>query len=708
MKWIMANIVNFNKKDIENAMSKLINVYGGSIEMLNYEKGMKKKDLKIKYTCERGHEKYFNLWDNARCAKRCVQCYKENNHLTGKDLLKKFKDIYGNKFTYPNLDLNKGYNKSDIIEIKCEKHGIFKRNISNHLLELICPRCQKERLGKMRTLTTEQFLENVFKKHPEYKEKYDYSEAIYTGRTGKLKLRCKKHNIKFDVMAVNHSSKAKHESCPECVKDKKKKNASLRKKETPKSLFNKWKKGDKDFLKSYLKFNIDEKNEFMKMKLSYIHNNKYDYSELKFNNSATDHVIIKCKEHGRIRTSLQSHSKGHGCRKCAIEKTAIIKRKKSENFSRKSSKKEDIPLISIKTNFKKYTPFELFKDKNLTNREKGIVSKVQFNQKQKNEFYKYKIRYKRKDQLILDKFNFDYEKDRAIFGCKKHGYFEGSILGIMRGGGCPKCKLVGTSSLEVNLFNIIKKYTPYQNIKINNRSIMGNKKEIDIFIEDIGLGIEVNGLRWHSNIIRDEHYAKTHQKEKMDIMENKGYKLINLYEDQFFNKDEHRENQYSKILKEILLFGDKNLNIDKEIENNLEIRKISYKQIKEFYKNHSLDFFNKEDKFYEGVFYKRTLISVFSYNNKGISNNYCTNYRTNADIDLILKQYPNIIFNLRNDSYNKYKFKKYGFITIEEKAPDYRNFRPKGEVKYRNKRLEKKDLNNPNRIYDCGRTIMVY
>src|SRR5699024_6598666 len=139
---------------------------------------------------------------------------------------------------------------------------------------------------------------------------------------------------------------------------------------------------------------------------------------------------------------------------------------------------------------------------------------------------------------------------------------------------------------------------------------MGNKKEIDIFIEDIGLGIEVNGLRWHSNIIRDEHYAKTHQKEKMNIMENKGYKLINLYEDQYFNKNEHRENQYNKILKEILLFGDKNLTISKEIESNLEIRKISYKQIKECYKNHSLDFFNKEDKFYRGIFHKGILITV--------------------------------------------------------------------------------------------------
>lgn len=697
-------MANFTEKDIENTMSDLIKTYGGNIEILNYSKGMKKKDLKIKYTCGKGHEKYFDLWCNARSAKRCVQCYKEKHSLTGKELLEKFKNIHRDEFTYPDLNLDKRYKKSDLIEIKCKKHGIFKRNINNHLLGLICPNCQKERLGKIRTLTTEQFLKNVFKRHPEYKKKYDYSEAKYTGRTGKLKLRCKKHNIKFDVMAINHYSKEKHESCPECLKDKKKKNASLRKKETPKSLFEKWKKGDKDFHNNYVKFNIDEKNEFMKMKLSYIHNNKYDYSELKFNNFAKDHVIIKCKKHGRIRTSLQSHSNGRGCRKCAIEKTAIIKRKKA----RKSLKEKNIPSISIKTNFKKYTPFELFKDKNLNNKEKGTISKMQFNQKQKNEFYKYKIRYKRKDQLILDKFNFSHNKDMAIFGCKKHGYFESSVLNIIRGRGCPECKSSGTSSLENTLFNIIKKYTPYQNIETSNRKLMGNKKEIDIFIKDIDLGIEINGLIWHSNMVKDEHYAKTHQREKMNTMENKGYKLINLYGDQFFNKSEHIENQYSKILKEILLFGDENLTIDKKIENNLKIRKINYKQIKEFYKNHSIDFFNKEDKFYRGIFYKETLISVFSYNNKGISNNYCTNYRTNADIDLILDQYPNIIFNLRSDSYNKYKLKEYGFVTIKEKSPDYRNFRIRGKAKYRNKRLEKKEIDNPNRIYDCGRAIMVY
>ncbi|WRM43467.1 hypothetical protein [Staphylococcus phage LY01] len=704
-------MVTFTKKDIEKSMSKLLNAYGGSIEILNYSKGMKKKDLRIKYTCEKGHEKYFDLWGNAKCAKRCVKCYEEKHYLTGREFLSKFKEIYGDKFTYPNLDLDKRYNKSTYIEIKCEKHGTFKRSISNHLLRFVdCPKCQKERDSKNKILTKEQFLKNVFKRHPEYEKKYDYSEAVYTGRHCRLKLRCKKHNRKFEIIAVNHYSKRNNESCPDCVKEKIKRNASISKKETPESLFKKWKKGDKDFRKNYIKFNIDEKNEFMKMKLSYIHNNKYDYSELRFNNFNKDHVIIKCKKHGRVRTSLRSHSNGYGCRKCALEKTAAIKREKAGNFTGKPLNKKDIPLISIKTNFKKYTPFELFKDKNLNNREKGMIAKIQFNQKQKNEFYKYKIRYKRKDQLILDKFNFQYDYDKAvsIFGCKKHGYFESRVENIIKGGGCPKCKFAGPSSLEDTLFNIIKKYTLYQNIKISNRLILGNRKEIDIFIEDIGLGIEVNGLRWHSNMIKDEHYAKTHQKEKMDIMENKGYKLINLYEDQFFNKYEHIKNQYSKILKEILLFGDKNLNIDKEIENNLEIRKISYTQIKEFYKNHSLDFFNKEDKFYKGIFYKNTLISVFSYNNKGISNNYCTNYRTNADIDLILNQYPNIIFNLRSDSYNKYKFKEYGFVSIEEESPDYRNFRTKGKVKYRSKRLEKKDPNNPNRIYDCGRTIMIY
>src|SRR5699024_9342875 len=138
------------------------------------------------------------------------------------------------------------------------------------------PKCQREKASKNNTLTKEQFLKNVFERHPEYEKKYDYSEAVYTGRLCRLKLRCKKHNRKFEIIAVNHYSKRDNESCPDCVKDKIKRNASLSKKETPESLFNKWKKDNKDFYKDYLKFNIDEKNEFMKMRLSYIHNNKYD------------------------------------------------------------------------------------------------------------------------------------------------------------------------------------------------------------------------------------------------------------------------------------------------------------------------------------------------------------------------------------------------------------------------------------------------
>src|SRR5699024_7523554 len=183
-------------------------------EFLNYSEGMKKKDLKLKYTCGKGHEKYFDTWNNAKGAKRCVQCYEEKHYLTGREFLSKFKEIYGDKFTYPDLDLDKRHNKSIHIEIKCEKHGIFKRSINNHLLRFVdCPKCQREKASKNNTLTKEQFLKNVFERHPEYEKKYDYSEAVYTGRLCRLKLRCKKHNRKFEIIAVNHYSKRDNESC---------------------------------------------------------------------------------------------------------------------------------------------------------------------------------------------------------------------------------------------------------------------------------------------------------------------------------------------------------------------------------------------------------------------------------------------------------------------------------------------------------------
>ena len=50
-----------------------------------------------------------------------------------------------------------------------------------------------------------------------------------------------------------------------------------------------------------------------------LHEDLYDYSDVRYVNSATK-VRIKCKKHGVFEQSANSHLSGHGCKECARKK----------------------------------------------------------------------------------------------------------------------------------------------------------------------------------------------------------------------------------------------------------------------------------------------------------------------------------------------------------------------------------------------------
>jgi len=57
--------------------------------------------------------------------------------------------------------------------------------------------------------------------------------------------------------------------------------------------------------------------------------------------------------------------------------------------------------------------------------------------------------------------------------------------------------LVGTSSIELEIVNFCQSY--YTNAENRNKTIIP-PYEIDIYLPDINLGIELNGIYWHSEI----------------------------------------------------------------------------------------------------------------------------------------------------------------------------------------------------------------
>jgi hypothetical protein len=107
--------------------------------------------------------------------------------------------------------------------------------------------------------------------------------------------------------------------------------------------------------------------------------------------------------------------------------------------------------------------------------------------------------------------------------CEKHNSFNISkfnlINRLLRNNNyselCTKCHpLYEHTSINENQ---IKEFLKLLNINIiENNTIILNNKEIDILIPENKLGIEFNGLYWHSNIYKDKNYHlnKTEECEK--------------------------------------------------------------------------------------------------------------------------------------------------------------------------------------------------
>ena len=174
------------------------------------------------------------------------------------------------------------------------------------------------------------------------------------------------------------------------------------------------------------------------------------------------------------------------------------------------------------------------------------------------------------------------------------------------------------SSYEVELHDFLNTY----NIEFEtNRQILIGK-EIDILIPSINLGIEIDGLRWHSEFYgkKDKNYHLN----KTILCNQKGYSLIHIFEDEYVNN------------KDIVLSKLKHI-----IKKDYDLPKIQGRKVlvKEIYKNDAEIFLNKfhiqgfsSSTVYLGGFYNEELISVMSFKNGGITNKdweltrFATNY----------------------------------------------------------------------------------
>jgi hypothetical protein len=110
--------------------------------------------------------------------------------------------IFNNKYKYVEMFIK---NNIRYIRIKCKIHGIFEKNIYNHIKKKQgCSLCSKPA-----KLTKEMFIEKSIVIHGKL---YDYSNVSYNNGKDKVQIKCNKHGI-FEMMPNNH---LKGQKCPTC------------------------------------------------------------------------------------------------------------------------------------------------------------------------------------------------------------------------------------------------------------------------------------------------------------------------------------------------------------------------------------------------------------------------------------------------------------------------------------------------------------
>jgi len=102
--------------------------------------------------------------------------------------------------------------------------------------------------------------------------------------------------------------------------------------------------------------------------------------------------------------------------------------------------------------------------------------------------------------------------------CEKGHEWKAMVASRIRGRGCPECnKEHSTSFPEQALFLYLSKVT-----KAVNRYIIEGR-EIDIFLPELNIGIEYNGMYYHKN-------RKLQDEEKYSFFRNRGIRMIAIYE----------------------------------------------------------------------------------------------------------------------------------------------------------------------------------
>lgn len=408
-----------------------------------------------------------------------------------------------------------------------------------------------------------------------------------------------------------------------------------------------------------------------------------------------------------------------------IQSSKIIEKFKNTNLNKygvdNPSKSEEIKLKIKKTILEKYNTLNLNSISEISDKIKS-TNIIRYGKTHISKSEEYRIKFK-----ITNDINYLTYTNNGISlfrcDCNKHHEFEIHIDNYIRRkeSNIPLC----TICYPINELKSIKEKEFINFVKLNYKGEVlesyRDELEIDLYLPDLKLGFEFNGLYWHSEEYKENNYHLN----KTNFFDQKGIRIIHVWEDDWDFKRNIIESQIKNLLK---------LNTEKIFARNCQVKEINnIKLIREFLNlNHIQGFCTSIVKL--GLFHENELISIMLFDQyegrKKMSNNnwnlsrFCN--RINVSViggaskllNYFIKKYnPERIISYADKDWSSGNlYYKLGFSKIRETKPDYKYI-------VNNKRLHKSNFKKSNlgikddsitekqytkciginRIYDCGK-----
>jgi len=272
---------------------------------------------------------------------------------------------------------------------------------------------------------------------------------------------------------------------------------------------------------------------------------------------------------------------------------------------------------------------------------------------------------------------------------------------------------------------------------INDRKLI-KPLEIDLLNEEYKIGIEYNGLMWHSfgiskhSMFNKPTEDKNRHLNKTLLLEEKGYTLLHIFENEWLDKN--KKSIWVSIIEDKL---NKNIKIG---ARKCIIKEVETKEARKFVdENHLQGYCNSSIKI--GLYYRDNLMSIMTFGksrfNKDIEYElirFCTkkSYTLQGGGSKMLNYFektykPKSLISYANRRWSKGNFYiKSGFTFSHDTKPNYFYFHPKENILWSRNKFQKHKLkgllatfnpkdtetinmfnNNYRKIYDSGNKVFI-